>query len=444
MSVNNEQGTESSGGESANQPARVLRVGLIGLSGFASVHFQMIQRAVASGTVCLLGATVINQDDEVEKCENIRAAGGKIFDDYEEMFRALNGQLDFCFIPTGIHLHARMAIAAMEAGASVFLEKPAATTIQDVRAMQATERATGCFVAVGFQTIYAAETLWMKRAILDGRIGKIRSIKSMGLWPRDDAYYARNNWAGRLRAGEDWMLDSPFNNAIGHQLNMICFLGGTEVEKSAELTGIQAELYQAHSIESADTACMRIETTSDFPLYFYATHSSSSTLDPEIVVEGEHGSIHWTFTEAVLRTDQEGEEVMACQKGDDLRDTIMERVLARRVDDSIFICDLEIAAAHTICVNGAHESSTVHEIPQGSIQRSTDASGRVKTVVRGLDESLTQAFDQGRLLSEIGVTWAVPGQRISLSDYSHFPLFRQFETGGASESEARVASGSVA
>ncbi|MDQ8208459.1 Gfo/Idh/MocA family oxidoreductase [Coraliomargarita sp. SDUM461003] len=419
-------------------PSRALRVALVGLSGFAKVHYQMIQRAVACDRICLLGATVINQEDELEKCECIRAAGGDIFDDYEKMFRALNGQLDLCFIPTGIHLHARMAIAAMEAGANVFLEKPAAATIQDVRAIQATERKTGRFVAVGFQTIYASETLWMKQAILDGRIGKIRSIRSMGLWPRDDAYYARNDWAGRLLVGQDWMLDSPFNNAIGHQLNMMCFLGGITVEKSAELAGIRAELYRAHSIESADTACMRIETTTGLPLYFYATHSSSTQVDPEIIIDGELGSIHWTFTEVALSTDQGEETILACQFGDELREVIIERLLARSVDDSVFICDLEIAAAHTICVNGAHESSEVHNIPPDFIQRLADESGSVKTVVVGLDQSLTQAFQQGKLLSEIGVKWAVPGQYIDLSDYSYFPRFRQFECWEGSKTEPEI------
>lgn len=424
--VNFDKIGEGFSSKSIRNSPRALGVGLVGLSGFAKVHYQMIRQASELGLVRLLGATVINQDVEAEKCQSIRASGGRIFDDYRAMLSAFEGELDLCFIPTGIHMHAPMAIAAMQSGANVFIEKPAAATIQDVRAMQAVERRTGRFVAVGYQTMYASEALWMKEAILSGRIGKIRSIRSMGLWPRDDVYYGRNDWAGRVRVGEDWMLDSPFNNAIGHQLNMICFLAGQQLEETADLVNIQAELYRARPIESADTACMRIETAAGIPLLFYVTHSSQDTINPEIIVEGEGGSIRWTFEEVVLRTNDGREETLACQVGEDLRATIMDRLVSKLADASVFVCDLDIAAAQTICVNGAHESSQVHDIPERVIRRYTEISGGVRTVVTGLDEIISRAYEEEVLFSELGVDWSRSGEVIPLSGYDHFPKFREF------------------
>jgi predicted dehydrogenase len=416
----------SSSKEHLTSVSNVQRVGLVGVSGFANVHYQMIRSFIGSGQVRLLCAAIINQAEEPEKCQYIRKIGGEVFEDLEDMLQAFRGGLDLCFIPTGIHLHTPMAIAAMESGANVFIEKPAAATIQDVRAMQAVERRTGRFVAVGYQTMYATETAWMKNAILDGEIGQLRSIKSMGLWPRDDSYYSRNSWAGRVRVGEDWLLDSPFNNAIGHQLNMICFLAGVEFEKSAELQSIRAELYRARSIESADTACMRIETTNAVPLYFYVTHSSRTNVNPEIIVEGDRGRIHWTFDEVVLHRNDGSRKTMACQGEDSLRASIMTRLLAKLSGDSVFVCDLDIAAAQTICVNGAHESSEVHEIPSEIIHRYTESSGSVRTVVDGLDELIVRAHREGKLFSDLGVEWARAGDLIDLTGYDRFPKFRKF------------------
>ena len=166
----------------------------------------------------------------------------------------------------------------------------------------------------------------MKNVILSGRLGALKSVKCKGLWPRLDTYYARNDWAGGLRVGEDWILDSPFNNAIGHQLNMICFLAGREPEKSAEIASVQAELYRARPIESADTACIRVKAASGVPLYFYVTHSSETVHDPEIVVQCERGSLRWTFAEVTVTDADGGVETYACEKSEHMRAGLLERL----------------------------------------------------------------------------------------------------------------------
>ena len=396
-----------------------LNTCLIGVDGWADVHYSDLLRQQAKGAVRILGATVINAPDVPEKCACLRAVGCELFTDHKVMIDRLGVETDLCFIPTGIHFHAPMTIAALRSGANVYVEKPAAATIQDVRAMQQCEKETGRFVAVGYQTMYARETLWMKRAILDGKIGAIRSIKSRGLWPRPDSYYHRNNWAGRLRNGATWILDSPFNNAIAHQLNMICFLAGSELEQTADLESIQAELYRARDIESPDTACMRIMTRAKVPLYFFVTHSSQETIDPEIIVQGERGSIRWTFSTAQLTIGSQTETI-PCETHQELRDSVMERLFRRVNDPSTFICNLDIAAAQTLCTNGAHDSSPVHLIGPEFVHHEP-AGNATKTIVAGLDGIMECAFATGKLFSELGVPWARPGRVVSLVNYTSFP-----------------------
>ncbi|XHR31255.1 MAG: Gfo/Idh/MocA family protein [Chthoniobacteraceae bacterium] len=391
---------------------------LIGVDGYGGVHYMDLMRQRALGLVRIIGATVINEVDVPEKCAKLRSLGCKLYTDYQSMLDELGGQSDLCCIPTGIHLHASMTMDALRAGANVLVEKPAAATIQDVRAMQRCEQETGRFVAVGYQTMYARETFWMKRAILDGKIGELQCIKSRGLWPRLDSYYQRNNWAGRLRRGDTWILDSPFNNALAHQLNMICFLAGTELEQTADLQSIEAELYRAREIESPDTACLRILTREGVPLFFYVTHASSGTVDPEIVIEGTRGTLRWTTSKVQLDVDGLRQEIPS-DSWQELRDALMSHVFRRVADPSAFICTLGIAAAQTIAVNGAHDSSPVQAFPSRLVTR--EASGNsVKTVVAGLDEVMERAFTSNRLFSELGVAWACKGQTVSLSDYECF------------------------
>jgi predicted dehydrogenase len=287
--------------------------------------------------------------------------------------------------------------------------------------MKACERETGRFVAIGYQTLYARETLWMKQAILAGRIGRLRSILCRCLWPRLDSYYSRNAWAGRLQDPSGaWILDSPFNNAVSHQLNMLCFLAGAEERRSAQLSGIQAELYAAHDIESADTACLRVSTREGSLLYFLVSHASETELDPEIEVRGESGSIHWDFEGPAVVKDNEGKvETMSLEKDEALRDSMLARVRARVGDPSVFICGLDIAGQQTLCVNGAHESSPVHR-PSPDFVRRMPWEGSVKTVLSGVDEAIQRAFEEEKLFSEIGVPWAQPGKPIDLRDYHFF------------------------
>jgi predicted dehydrogenase len=398
---------------------QTVKAAIIGVSGFGNVHYHDLMRQVEQGHMALVGATVINQDEEADKCARLRSLGTEIFTDYGEMLERLRGQIDLCFIPTGIHLHAPMTIAALQAGANVFVEKPAAATINEVRAMQTAERETERFVAVGFQTMYALETLLMKRLILNGDLGRIEAIKCRGLWPRLDSYYARNRWAGRLKLNGQWVLDSPFNNAMAHQLNMICFLAGTELHRAATLERIEAELYHAHDIESADTACMRILTAQNVPLYFLVTHCSEGLLNPEIVVRGDRGQLHWTFNRLRIAMADGSVEEVACQTGTELRDAMMAALRARLEDPEVFICGLDVAGVHTLAVNGAHLSSAAHPVPEAFIQRYPH-EGSVKTVIEDIDDIIGRAFNEEKLFSDLRVPWAQRARVVALTNAEHF------------------------
>jgi predicted dehydrogenase len=397
----------------------MITASIIGISGFGNTHYNDLLRQIERGSMRLLAATVINQDEEVEKCAHLQSLGVELFTDYQAMLEQYRGQIDLCFIPTSLHLHAPMAMAAMRAGANAFIEKPAAATIQDVRAMQACEKETGRFVAVGYQTMYAWETLWMKQAILEKQIGELQAIKCRCLWPRLDDYYARNGWAGRLKVNDTWVLDSPFNNAVAHQLNMICFLAGSELTRSAILQSVEAELYRAHTIESPDTACLRVTTRDNIPLYFLVTHCSESTLDPEIIVRGDKGHILWTRERVYIERADGSSEERQCETGRGLRDSIIAHLYRRLTDPQAFICDLSIAGTHTLCINGAHESSPIHE-DTGLVSRLWE-NNAIKTIIHGIDNIIARSFVQEKLFSELGIPWAHKGEVVSLEGYTSFP-----------------------
>ncbi|MFW5857727.1 MAG: Gfo/Idh/MocA family protein, partial [Planctomycetota bacterium] len=245
-----------------------LRTAIIGVSGFGDVHYQDLLREADAGRLQPVAATIINPDDEAEKCACLRNHGAALFVDYQEMLRQHAGGLDLCLIPTGIALHAPMSRAALAAGAHVYVEKPIAATVEDADAMAAAAEAAGRVLAVGYQNMYDPGLHVLKERIVAGAIGAVESVACWGCWPRPDSYYARNGWAGRLRVGEAWVLDAPFNNAFAHYVMLSLFLAGAEARTRARPTAVEAELYRARpAIESPDTAAIRV-TTDEGPTVF--------------------------------------------------------------------------------------------------------------------------------------------------------------------------------
>ena len=394
----------------------MIKTSIIGVTGFGDTHYTDLMREVAAGRVQAAGATIINQEEVPEKCEKLRQLGCPIFTDYREMLAAC--EADLCMIPTGIPLHRVMTVDALEAGLNVFVEKPAAGAVQDVDAMRAAAVRNGRFVAVGYQDMYADHTHIAKRKLLAGTIGRIRSIKVYGLWPRADSYYARNNWAGQLKVNGTWVLDSPMNNALAHEVIMSLFLAGASERGAACPVSVEAELYRAHEIESADTCCLRIQTDTGIPVTVWLTHASEANEGPVLEVQGEKGLLRRARRDAPVISSPETTEVLESKAP--TRHTMMDAVLDRLQHGKRFVCDLDVARNQTLTINAAHEATRIHTIPDAYVRRQKE-KGSVKTVVEGIDDVTKHAFEKGCLYSECDAPWAKEPGSFTLGDYTSFP-----------------------
>jgi predicted dehydrogenase len=386
----------------------MIRICIIGVTGFGQVHYSELITHHAAGLSQLVAATIINPDEVPDRCAHLTSIGCQIHSDFREMLAQWSDKADLCIVPTGIHWHAPMAIAAMEAGMDVLLEKPAAATLADIDAMQATERRTGRRVIMGFQAMYALETLPMKRAVLDGSLGHIREIVSWSLWPRDPSYYARNAWAGRVQVNGTPVLDSPFNNAVAHQLHMILFLAGANETSSATVTQVRAELYRAKPIESCDTAAIAITTAEDIPCRFVTSHAGRNTVNPIIEVRGELATLRWDYHKNVTIRHHDGRvDSLPVDTQVNSRTRMHAAVREALSGGNAFLARLTHARAHTQVVNLAHAAGPIH-----TIQQAVDGH------LDGIEDVVQQCADRvGGTFGDCGAAWAVaPAQRDALPD----------------------------
>jgi predicted dehydrogenase len=388
---------------SPSSPSRP-RVALIGVTGYARIYLALAQAAHARGEIELGAAVIINPQETAEVEATLRAAGCTIYRDYVEMLRVETGRIDLCLIPTGIPWHARMTLAALQAGAHVLVEKPLAGSSAEVAAIRAAERATGRFVAVGFQDIYSPVNRWLKDQLCGGAIGAIHTVRFLGLWPRPAAYFTRNPWAGRLHADGTQVLDSPLNNAFAHFVMLSLYFAGQTRDEAASVSIESGELLRAHAIESFDTSVVRARSPGGIRFWFGATHTCREVCEPEIYIEGNAGRVEWKHERScVLHRAVGGREERALPDTGANRQSMFTAVLTRLRDPAAPVCTTALAERHTAFVEAVHATTGVQAVPPELISWQAPANGSAPVpVVNGLEGALHQALATQSLLRETG------------------------------------------
>lgn len=84
--------------------------------------------------------------------------------------------LDGVVVSSPHTLHREHAVAALEAGAHVLVEKPMTVKLADAQAIAAAERRTGRTVGVAHGWNYSRMAIWAKEMLEAGRIGRVTSL----------------------------------------------------------------------------------------------------------------------------------------------------------------------------------------------------------------------------------------------------------------------------
>ena len=378
-----------------------IKVGLIGISGYSSVHFANLEPLVKKGIVELLGVVVINPEQVPEQLKKLAEMGVKVYPSTDAMYAELSGKLDLVCIPTGIALHSRMTVEALKNGANVLVEKPAAGSVEDVKKMMAAEAgANGKFVAIGFQHMYAREVQFIKQYLISGKLGKVKQIICSGIWPRNDAYYARNNWAGKLYAADGTaILDSPINNAFAHYLNMELFYAGERFEKSAHVVSVEGNLYRARDIETFDTCAVRFTTDSGIKIVTLLTHAGATNVNPQIEVECENGKAVWNSSDWKIIS-AEG-KVLHSGASEAPQPEMFMDIMNRINGNFAFTCPLAIGLEHTNCIEMMTKTITPIVVKETVSRNAEDGQYLMDNIV----EVFAECQKTGKLPAEMGVVW---------------------------------------
>ncbi|MDD7985325.1 Gfo/Idh/MocA family oxidoreductase [Lentisphaera marina] len=380
----------------------MLKIAIIGVSGYGKIIYDLCKNSEKTKDVKVIAAVIRTPSKCPDVYEEIIESGGQVFSDAESMFSSMKGQLDLVCIPTGIETHASLSIAAMEAGAHVMVEKPAAGTVEEVDTMMEASKRTGKIVAVGFQDIYRNDIQEIKKKLLTKEWGEVKSVSVLGSWPRPKMYYRRNNWAGRLKSGDSMIFDSPANNALAHYMNLGLYLVGENFKSSASIATIDAESYRAYQIETFDTLICRAKTNSGIQFHYTVTHASAENFEPIVSIKTDKYKIVLACDSNKVY-DLDNKLITELEHNDTWtgRNNIIPAVVDKINGHDSFICDLSIARSHTLFINRLHSQNKANDFANDLVYE-TVIKDNEHLVVKGLLPALKEASSKGALFSEIG------------------------------------------
>jgi predicted dehydrogenase len=252
-----------------------VRVGIIGMGGFAGSHHTTIARLEERGVVKLVCTCDPRPDafSEAQKAWGFAERGVGVFSDYRPMLDACSGGLDYVVTPTPLHLHGEMHAAITSHGLPAYIEKPPTLDHEELERMIEADRRNRLSSLVGFNFIVEKGRLALKERILSGEFGQVHGGTLCAVWPRPAGYFARTDWSGRLVVGGRIVLDSCFGNAMAHFVhNMLFWTGSPGIHSWAEVAAVKAELYRAHAIEGADSFFVEADLASGCTLRFALSH----------------------------------------------------------------------------------------------------------------------------------------------------------------------------
>lgn len=316
------------------------RIAVVGIHGYGGSHILNARALEASGRASLVGLVdpvggpVVR--DGITLPPSVLPA---VYPTVAALIESVD--VDIVVIATPLHTHASIAVAALESGADILLEKPPVTDLGDLARLVAVQRATRGLVQVGFQSLGSHALEALMAHIRAGRLGDVTAIGAGGSWTRDQGYWMRSSWAGRRELNGVRVADGAVANPFAHAVMTTLRIAGWDDPDA--IARVEFDLRRVNPIQTDDTSSLRIHPSRQGAGSFAGTITCAFTLagpreqEPYILVRGTRGSARLGYTDDRLWLNDESEPR---QYG---RDDLLENLINARRDGAQLISPLERA-----------------------------------------------------------------------------------------------------
>lgn len=270
---------------------RKINIALVGCGRIAHNHLQSIVQHQAR-----LNLTAVCDSNAQALKKTMSEYGVEGYSTLGELLQHAEADLVTICTPSGLHPGQTMQIA--QSGRHVLTEKPMATRWQDgVQMVKACDKAAVRLFVVK-QNRRNATLQLLKKAIEQGRFGKIYLANINVFWTRPQDYYDQASWRGT------WEFDGgAFMNQASHYIDLIHWLLGPVASVQAMMGTLGRE------IETEDTGVVNIRWRSGAMGSVNVTMLSyPKNYEGSITILGEKGTVriggvavnaieHWEFAD---------------------------------------------------------------------------------------------------------------------------------------------------
>ncbi len=269
------------------------KLGLIGLGNRAQRHLAAYREL---GGVEVAALSDI-QADRMRAARNGPAANAAMYVDHRELIADKNVQAVVIAVPN--YLHAKIAIAAMEAGKDVLMEKPVGLNYREAKRVAEAARKHNRIVAVGMQRHYADDYCKIIELVRGGALGKTH-------------LFSLNEYRGDWNP-KTWPLKDPQSGKLVPWRHLRSLAGSSLLEFSVHSYGFLYEMIEASLTKcSAVGGAMRWpERTTEDAIAVIAEFGDvrlqhtycgfARGADWQLTIAGDKGSLQYDRRKAVVR-----------------------------------------------------------------------------------------------------------------------------------------------
>ena len=276
----------------AVQPEHRIRFAVVGCGRIAQNHFAALKQHAARAE---LVAVCDNRPRAL--ADAVASTGAQGYVSLDALLAGSDAEVVVLATPSG--LHSRQAIKVAQSGRHVLSEKPMATKWDEGVAMVRACRDAGVKLFVVKQNRLNATLQLVKRAVEQGRFGRLAMVNVNVFWTRPQSYYDAAPWRGR------WDMDGgAFMNQASHYVDMVDWLVGPVDNVHAYTATL------ARDIEAEDTGVMSLRLRSGALASVNVTMlTHNKNFEGSITLLGERGTVrvggvavnkveHWEFETA--------------------------------------------------------------------------------------------------------------------------------------------------
>lgn len=253
-----------------------LGFALVGCGRISHKHAEVLSGKVAQGR--LVAVCDVQPSRAKEIGEKFKVP---YFTDHREMMEKKSAEIDVVNILTESGYHARDCLALAPYGKHIVVEKPMALTLEDADAMIAACDRAGIKLFVVKQNRFNLPVQRARKALEQGRFGKLVMGTVRVRWCRTQHYYDQDPWRGT------WALDGGvFTNQASHHIDLLEWMLGEPESVFAysrtALVDIEAEDTGAAVIRFKNGAIGIIEAT---------TATRPKDIEGSLSILGEKGTV---------------------------------------------------------------------------------------------------------------------------------------------------------